>query len=138
MDWITDRIAIGNVADAGAVGPDDVDAILCLKPNCTCEDHDELDTLAVPLVDGAGNPADKILRALDYLASIVDDDDRILVHCHAGRSRSVAIVAAFLMRRSGLSRAAALSYISERRAIYLSPGIDEILDLATEWSPTPT
>ena len=52
---------------------------------------------------------------------------RILVHCHAGRSRSVVVVARFLMQSRGLAAQAALDLIAARREIYLSPGIEELL-----------
>jgi len=34
MDWITENIAIGNFIDAENATKDEVDAILCLKPDC--------------------------------------------------------------------------------------------------------
>ena len=59
----------------------------------------------------------------------VSDGERVLVHCHAGRSRSVCIVARYLMWKSGLSGKAALEIIKSKREIYLSPGIDELLSM---------
>ena len=56
MDWITEQIAIGNFIDAQnvVVGEVNVNAILCLKPNCCDDDGEELDILCLPLADGAG------------------------------------------------------------------------------------
>jgi protein-tyrosine phosphatase len=125
VDWITDHIAIGNFLDAQSVPPE-VTAILCLRENC-CEDRDDVDALSVPLIDGAGNDRRSIAEATDYIAEIISAGGRILVHCHAGRSRSVMIVARYLVRHQGMTAQAALDLISQRRGVYLSPGIEDIL-----------
>lgn len=53
MDWLTSHIAIGNFKDAQD-GASEVDAILCLKPEC-CKGRDDVEVLCVPLIDGSGN-----------------------------------------------------------------------------------
>ena len=130
MDWITSRIAIGNFIDAESAIESELDAILCLKENC-CDEKDERFLVScVPLVDGAGNAKDMFDDAVDFIDDVVSDGERILVHCHAGRSRSVCIVARYLMTRKGMSRDRALSLISGKGEIYLSPGIEEILQVS--------
>ena len=126
MDWITDQIAIGNYLDAQAVSPE-LDAILCLKEHCCDERRTDLDILSLPLIDGAGNPAWKIEEAVDFIAGTVAAGGKILVHCHAGRSRSVVVVARYLMASRGMVAAAALALIAAKRDIYLSDGIDRLL-----------
>ncbi len=126
MDWITPHIAIGNYLDARG-GPPEITAILCLKPGCPCEERDDIPVLAIPLVDGPGNPALSVEDAVDFIADMVEDGERLLVHCHAGRSRSVAIVARHLMLAGNLTASEALAAISARREIWLTPGIESIL-----------
>ena len=131
MDWITSSIAIGNFVDAESASESDLDAILCLKEGCCDEKDRRFLIFCVPLVDGAGNSADMFDDAVDFIDDVVRDGERILVHCHAGRSRSVCIVARYLMARQGMSRDQALSLIGEKREIYLSPGIEEILSFSS-------
>jgi protein-tyrosine phosphatase len=126
MDWITPQIAIGNFLDAQQVS-DEVDAILCLKEECCDERRTDIDVLAVPLIDGKGNDWRQIEEAVNYIQDVVAVGERILVHCHAGRSRSVCIVAKYLMAAEGLTSGAALAKIGSIREIYLSPGIEEVL-----------
>ncbi len=126
MDFVTSDIAIGNVHDARAV-TDEVDGILCLRPRCDCDEREDLEALHVPLVDGPGNPRRKVDECVAYLRASRACGDRILVHCQAGRSRSVAIVARFLVVEDGLSAAAALAHIRARREAWLTPGIEDIL-----------
>ena len=129
MDWITDQIAIGNVNDAFT--PDlAVDFILCLKPDC-CTDRSDIDAVCIPLVDGSGNNHVLLKQALAELNQAVTDGLKVLVHCHAGRSRSVSVVARYLIESRSITAEEALAIIQEKRKIYLSPGIEEIFNLKT-------
>ena len=128
MQWITNNIAIGNYFDATSRRPD-CDAILCLKPNCCDGNSLDVDVLCIPLIDGPGNRKIDVLRCTRYISDVVSSGEKILVHCHAGRSRSVCIVAAFFMQYEGMSAGKALALIENRREIYLSDGMEEILKL---------
>jgi atypical dual specificity phosphatase len=124
MDWITEQIAIGDALDA-VNHASEVDSILCLLSDC-CGDRSDIDGYCVPLSDGPGNSSEHVLAAIDFIAAQVENGLRVLVHCRAGRSRSVCIVAAYLMRHQGFSKRLAMSMISKKRQICLSDGIDEI------------
>jgi len=129
VDWITESIAIGNFVDAQSASEADIDAILCLKEDCCDERDDRFYVLAIPLIDGAGNEKRLFDDAVDFIEDIVSSGEKILVHCHAGRSRSVCIVARYLMTRQGMPRDRALSVIEEKREIFLSPGVEELLSI---------
>lgn len=125
MDWITENIAIGNYLDADQ--PQGIDAILCLKEGCCSEDNMELAVLCLPLIDGAGNDPRVIDEVVEFIDDIVRSGQKILVHCHAGRSRSVCVVARYLMMKNRITAHQALKLIEAQRQIYLSTGIEEIL-----------
>lgn len=127
MDWITDQVAIGNIFDARAVRPHDVDAVLCLLPGCSCEERIDLDAFAVPLIDGSGNDPRRFEGAVDFISEVCAAGSRILVHCQAGRSRSVVAVAGYLMRERHLTRATAFAIIEARRTVCVTPGLDSLL-----------
>ena len=129
MDWITENIAIGNFVDARSLSPLGVAAVLCLKDDCCDERDDRFCVMSVPLVDGPGNNPRQLKEAIDFIDDILNEGERILVHCHAGRSRSVCVVARYLMSRRGMSRESSIALIESRREIYLSPGVDELLTL---------
>ena len=126
MNWIIDQIAIGNYRDAAAP-PSDIDAVLCLREDCCDAGRTDVDVLCIPLIDGPGNDPRRVQQAIRFIADVVDASDKILVHCHAGRSRSVVVVARYLVEHRGMTRDAALALIGERREIYLSSGIEELL-----------
>lgn len=48
------------------------------------------------LVDGEGNTKSLYLSAITQLHALVEMQKKILVHCHEGKSRSAAIVVAYL------------------------------------------
>ncbi|MFC2993218.1 dual specificity protein phosphatase family protein [Halomonas tibetensis] len=129
MDWINPNIAVGNFHDARNATKEELDAVLCLATDCCSEDNDELNILCVPLVDGAGNEQRFIEDAIDFIHDIVSNGERILVHCHAGRSRSVCMVARYFMIKQGNTSHQALARISAKRNIFLSPGIEELLKI---------
>ncbi|GAA3916757.1 dual specificity protein phosphatase [Litoribacillus peritrichatus] len=129
MDWITDSIALGNFVDAKNLQEGDVDAVLCLIENCCSIDETRFDVEVIPLVDAAGNDRRVFNDCVDFIDDVVSSGDKILVHCHAGRSRSVCILARYFMIKHGLKSHQALEKIEAKREIYLSPGIEEILEI---------
>ncbi len=128
MDWITDNIAIGNFQDARK-GYAAVDAILCLKEDCICKGREDVDAFRVPLIDGPGNTRKSIEEAIDVIAGVVSSGEKILVHCHAGRSRSVCIVAAYFVRHHNMTVKEALDFVGGKRWYSLSIGIEEVLSV---------
>lgn len=135
MDWITDQVAIGDCHDATNHAAE-VDAVLCLLPEC-CETRTDVNGCCIPLHDGPGNCRAHVLAAIDYIAEQVDKGGKILVHCRAGRSRSVCIVAAYLMRHEGLSKRLAVATVARKRQICLSDGVDEIFKHLREEKSSP-
>jgi hypothetical protein len=99
---ITPQIFIGNAEDARAAINSDFDATLNLaidldiQDNLDCVVVRRLKRHKVGLVDGPGNPPLRMVAALLLLHTIVESGVTVLVHCQAGMSRSVMVVAAYL------------------------------------------
>ena len=124
MDAITQYIYIGNFQDAR--GPlEGFESVLCLADEC--EDREDVALFHIPLIDGAGNNPDRVAEALAVITDSVKAQQKILVHCHAGRSRSVTVVARWMMKNEGISATEAILRIKARRHIYMNPGIEDIL-----------
>merc|ERR1719203_1877528 len=51
----------------------------------------------------------------------------VLVHCHAGRSRSASIVLAYLMRHHSMALAQARKHIEQKRWVSPNPGFWTLL-----------
>ena len=88
--------------------------------------------LKIPMTD---DREEHIERRLEEAHTFIEDarlsGGKVLVHCRRGKSRSPAIVIAYLMR-SGLSFDAALSFVCGRREISLNIGFHDFL---VHWNP---
>lgn len=133
MDWINNSIAIGNYLDSSDMAlhrAEGIRSLLCLDGKLRASDAArlELDELvSVPLIDGDGNRPEAFetaVRAVDHLAT---RHPKLLVQCHAGRSRSAIVVAAHLMRTERLRPAEALQRVAKRREVAITPGIERLL-----------
>src|SRR5947209_15504187 len=130
MDWITDEIAIGNYLDAkdrDLLLRERVKSILALTRDSEGVSPETLGLIAievVPLDDAPTNDARLFGRALDSLARLVHDAGPVLVHCHAGRSRSVVVVAGYLMRVLGIGADEALARVAQKREVAVTEGLE--------------
>ncbi len=133
MTFITDRIAIGNFEDAQdlkALNATGIRSILCLNGLLRERSPEScgVEVLRVfDLRDGPGNDPYLFEQAVKTVGKFVRDAPNLLVHCHAGRSRSVVVVAGHLMRTEGFSMDEAIALIARHREIALTPGITELL-----------
>jgi protein-tyrosine phosphatase len=133
MDWITDTIAIGTFLEARShklrvdAG---IRSIICLdavlrdpdEPNLDVDEYEVID-----LADGPGNEPRVFDQAVRLVGLLSAQSPKLLVHCRAGRSRSVVVVAGYLMRERHWSCDRAIAFIGGRRDIQLTPGIEELL-----------
>ncbi len=98
-------------------------AVLCLAAGMSgpsAQERNLEEISEVPLNDGA-NPPSAFVNAVKELERLVDSHGKVLLHCHAGRSRAVAVAAAYLKRRDGLSALEALDAVRAKRDSAVSP-----------------
>ena len=133
MDWITDTIAIGTFLEARnhalrvAAG---IRSIICLDAVLRDPDESSLDVddyEVIDFADGPGNDPRLFDQAVRLVGVLSEQSPKLLVHCRAGRSRSVVVVAGYLMRERRWSCDEAITFIGGRRDIELTPGIEGLL-----------
>jgi len=133
MTFITDTIAIGNFIDAEdratreAAG---IRSILCLNgllQGCKPSDCGVEALTCFDLTDGSGNDPWIFDRAVRIVGHYATQHPKLLVHCHAGRSRSVMVVASHLVRQNAWDLRQALAYIHAKRPEIVLP--DELLSV---------
>lgn len=133
MDWITDHIAIGNhleATDAEMISSGGFQAILCLDGKLHGKSPTELavERIAVfDLIDGSGNDPSLFQEAVATLQKLVAEHSPVLVHCHAGRSRSPIVVAGYLVAEENLFPEDALAQVMQKQETKISSGLEELL-----------
>lgn len=144
MDWITERIAIGNIEDVldyEGLSERGVTGILCLNGFPGFVAHLGLfDWRLVELIDGPGNPPELLRDALANLRELAESHERTLVHCAEGVSRSPFVVACYLAERNGHDLAAAIELVEQKRSdtivsSQLLPLWEEYQKLSRDGSP---
>ncbi|HEX5272013.1 MAG TPA: dual specificity protein phosphatase [Gemmataceae bacterium] len=134
MDWITDRIAVGNyleAQDAGLLQEQGIVSILSLDRTLTAADATRLGLKAVeavPLEDAAGNDPRLFRLAVEAVGMLAAEMGPVLVQCHAGRSRSAVVVAGYLMQSLGLDAEDAIARVGAKRAIAVNPALERLLE----------
>ena len=134
MNWITEAIAIGTyleAQDSALLRREGIGSVLSLDRTLQGKDPTELSLKAieaVPLEDGPGNDPRLFRQAVDALADLVKNRGPVLVQCHAGRSRSVVVVAGFLMQSLGIEADEALARVAARREVAVTAGLERLLD----------
>lgn len=80
----------------------------------------------------ADNPSESLMKvlpeALTFMNSI-GKNDKILVHCAQGRSRSVSIVIAWIMQRYNISFPEAYAFVASKRLLYINHGFVQQLNM---------
>src|SRR5580704_14351230 len=118
MDWITDKIAIGNYLDAKdseLISKEKIASILSLDGGLLGMKPQELGVRRIEtnkLEDNSKNHPETFLAAVRLLQKMVLDSSPVMVQCHAGRSRSVIVVAGFLMASSGITAKEAIAKVA--------------------------
>jgi predicted protein tyrosine phosphatase len=133
MDWITDRIAIGNYLDAQDkenLQKEGIASIVSLDGSLAGRSPAELGVRKIAVVrlqDGPGNDPATFLKAVNSVARFVGETAPVLVQCHAGRSRSAVVVAGFFIKTRGIQPDEALRLVAEKRELQVTPGMDSVL-----------
>jgi len=137
VTWLTANVAITNYKSAHSkmvLSGHDVKAILCLDRDlegCPAGDRGVECISVVPLKDGA-NEMVVFRETVITLEKLVDHYLRVVVHCRAGRSRSIAVVAAYLMKTRNMEAEEAMEYVKAKRQSAIAP---ELIRLVERFEP---
>jgi len=133
MDSITERIWIGNsdeAKDRESLQLAGIRSTLCLDGCMRRVAAEEVGidrAEVVELIAGSGNRPEVFLRAVCLLRDLTAKHPPVLVHCHAGRSRSAAVVCKFFMREEGNTLVEAMRRITLKRKVAIAAGLQDLL-----------
>jgi len=128
LDFITDRIAIGNrheAADIEMLQANDITAVLNVAydldlrlPNLDSSPYRfAIEYHKVGLIDGFGNEATTLAAAVYMLAQLLERHKKVFVHCHAGISRSTTVVSVYLAETERISFNDAVAIVRTQRPV---------------------
>lgn len=103
MTRIVDKLFLGNIWDAQQLVYDNpclIGAVLNVSTEPEYARNPEISHCHIPFPDGCEVPAAAFRHAMDFLWFHACLGTTMLVHCHAGQSRSPGIVKAHLYLRS--------------------------------------
>ena len=134
VDWITDDIAIGNYLDAldtELIRRENIGSALSLDGTLYAKEPSQCGLQRIEVVqleDAPGNEPRLYRLAVRCLTELVREAPPVLVQCHAGRSRSVVVVAGYLVTACGLAQKEALTLVASKREIAVTAGLELLLD----------
>lgn len=132
ITWVTDQVAITNYVsahDRAGLRGHGIRAVLCLDRELLGDQpggHDVACVRLAHLIDGP-NPPLVFQRAVQELTELVESHGRVVVHCRAGRSRSVAVVAAYLKASRAMSADEALRTVTAKRPSAVTPALAKLV-----------
>ena len=124
MDKITDKIWLGNFISAKNIDKlkeEGIKKILCVMDNSPPIYLDK--NFIQKIIPVEDLPVVNIIKYFGECIDFIEGEDKVLVHCMAGSSRSASIVIAYLMWKEKMSYEFSLDYISKKRKnIYPNAG----------------
>ena len=97
MDWILDRLALGDRADGESATPAQVHVCLNIA-EATYVPKPGMTLLHMPVPDEVRLSAPVWAYLLVQMTAFLHRGQRVLVHCRLGKSRSPALVCAYLIQ----------------------------------------
>jgi protein-tyrosine phosphatase len=129
MNKVDEHLWVGNSRD-GRTPHGNIDAILNVATDLDYSPPAGI-YLKIGLVDGPGNKQEKFNLAVKTLTSLMEKGLNVLIHCHEGKSRSVAVAAAHLAKKEGSHLGDALTTIKKVRPV--ADPCDALLSLAQKY-----
>jgi protein-tyrosine phosphatase len=124
FDWILEDVALGNIiagSQLNELQKNNISAVVAILPHLPHKSShyvkNGFSLFHIPLFDA---PNEDISKWFDHVSDFIMAHRfmkrKILVHCHAGISRSTTLVASFLMNLKNWNHNEAIRYIRTKRS----------------------
>ena len=118
MDQVGSDLFVGTLADANdnqCLDKDAITVIVSLTHDTPDVSNQAFDIYSIPLIDGPQNNRDKFSNAVQETVTALRDDERVLVHCAAGGSRSPTVAATALALACDMELEDAIQQVADNR-----------------------
>ena len=133
IDEITENIYLGNLCGAGDIDllkKLGIKKVLSLLEEFGWPKYNESDNFIHKTINVHDFDQENIIKYFGECFNFIKGDDKILVHCAAGASRSASVVIAYIMYIKKMSYKDALEFVrSKRFVVYPNPGFRDQLQL---------
>jgi protein-tyrosine phosphatase len=146
LDWILDNVAVGNIvagSDFKRLQNLGINVIVCVMPELPFPKETYIDTgfsfFHIPIDD---SPDVNIEQWFDDVSYFIMAhrlmDNKVLIHCHAGMSRSTSFACAFIMNLFLCDFSRALYWVRHRRpCTNINPGfLKQLARYGERFSPS--
>ena len=118
MDQITDNIYLGNIdsANINNLKKENISKVLSVTNNRAPHFRKD-DKINQKIIKVADTLSTNIIKHFGECLRFIEGDDKILIHCIAGQSRSASIVIAFIMWKQKLSYEEAFNLVNGKRKV---------------------
>jgi len=131
MTHIIDNVYLGNAFDAVnyyKLSDNNIKKIINVTKDIQNYYPEDIDYLNIEINDTNNDTIDNnFIKAYDFICD--SGDCNILIHCFAGRSRSVSIVAHYLINKHNMDIDEAILFIKNKRP-FINPNINFIKELS--------
>jgi protein-tyrosine phosphatase len=130
---VTVRVAITNFFSAhckDVLAEHGVQAVLCLDQDLQGSGQLDRGIECIRVVHLCDGPNEMFVfrEAVTSLEELQQTYSRVVVHCRAGRSRSIAVVAAFLKKARGMEGGEALEFVKAKRDSAVAPELVRLVE----------
>jgi hypothetical protein len=112
LNWILDRLALGSQEDGQNALPGEISCLLNIGQHAYVP-HPGIAITYRPIADEVYLPSATWVGLVNLLSGFLRRGEHVLVHCRLGKSRSPALVVAYLMQ-CGMGAAQALEWVKAR------------------------
>ena len=123
--WLGDNYAANNVVDLKKKG---IKKILTVM-NQTGPIYKSEDGFIHKKFELSDFESENIIKYFGECLNFIDGDEKVLVHCMHGQSRSATIVIAYLMWKKKMNYDEAFTFVNNKREIFPNEGFIEQLKL---------
>ena len=118
MDQITDNIYLGdiNAAHINNLKKENISKVLTVTDN-RAPHYNKEDKINQRIIKVSDTMGTNIIKHFGECLRFIEGDDKILIHCIAGQSRSATIVIAFIMWKQKLSFEEAFNLVNGKRKV---------------------